>query len=230
MSTQGTSNRSTKRIRSPASRERANALRRLRYQENKDAINERRRLLYRRRVRENTTETDFSISRKYRSLADIMQRTFPINVSFLEPFHNPTISTIPQYSNNLNFIGETYHIPEDHHVHRLCTNENLHTSTNGSASLDHGVRTQNMQDRVTNVIPENVPSTEVPVRRALARLLENLRTPRPIIDSSFHNPHSEENVAPPTESIIPHTISLGTTKVFQPSFMMTTFELLSLYC
>jgi hypothetical protein len=146
MSTEGTSKCSTKHNRSLTSRERDNELCRLRYQQNKDAINERRRLLYRRRVRENTTETDFPISRKYHSLADIMQRTFPINVSFLEPFHNPNISTIPQYSNNLNFIGETSRIPEDHHVHRLCTNENLHTSTNGSASLDHGVMTQNMQD------------------------------------------------------------------------------------
>ena len=76
---------------------------------------------------------------------------------------------------------------------------------------------------------ENVPSTEVLVRRVLARLLENLRTPRPNIDSSFHNPHSEENVAPPTESIIPHTISLGTTKVFQSSFMMTILAILSYY-
>jgi hypothetical protein len=160
MSTQGTSNRSTKCIRSPASRERANALRRLRYQENKYAINECRRVLYRRRVRENTIEKDFPISRKYRNLADIMQRTFPINVSFLESFHNPTISTIPQYPNNINFIGETYHILEDHHIHSLATNENLHTSTNGSASLDHGARAQNIQARVTDVIPQ-MPSTEV---------------------------------------------------------------------
>ena len=229
MSTEGTSNRSTKRNRSPTSRQRANERQRLWYQRNKDAINERRRLLYHRRTRESTIEIDFPIRRKYRNLVDIMQMTFPMNVSFLEYFHNPNNSTIPHYSNNIHFIGETSRISEDHHLHRLPTNDNLHTSTIGSASLEHGATTQNMEARLTDVIPEQAPFTDVPVRHVISRLLENLRTPPSNIASSFHNPHSIENVAPRTESIIPHTISLGTTKVFQSSFMMTIVVVLSFY-
>ena len=95
MSTKGTSKNSTKHNRSPTSRERENERQRLWYQRNKDAINEHRRLLYHRRNRESTIEIDFSISHKYHNLVDIMQRKFPMNVSFPESFHNPHISTIP---------------------------------------------------------------------------------------------------------------------------------------
>jgi hypothetical protein len=227
MSTENTSKCSTKRNRSLTSRDRANELRRLWYQQNKDAINERRRILYRRRTRDSSTGIDFPIIHKYHSLADIMQRTFPINVSFPESFHNPYIYFIPQSSNNIHFIRETSRILEDNHVHRLPTNDNLHTSRNGSASLEHGAMTENMQARVTDAISESVPSTEVLVRHVLALFLENLQNPAANIGSSYHNPCSEENVAPPTTSIIPHTISLGTTKVFEPSFMMTILAVLS---
>jgi hypothetical protein len=229
MSTEGTSKRSTKHNRSPTSRERANERQRLWYQRNKDAINQRRRLLYHRRTRESNTDIDFPHSRKYRSLADIMQRTFPMNVSFPESFHNPHISTIPQSSNNIHFIGQTSLFPEDHHVHRIPTNGNLHTSANGSESIENEAIVQNMQDRVTDVIQEQVPSTEVHVRHVLSRLLQNLQTPPANIAPSFHNHHSVQSVVPPTESIIPHTISLGTTKVFQSSFMMTIVVVLSFY-
>jgi hypothetical protein len=140
MSTENTSKCSTKRNRSPTSRDRANELCRLRYQQNKNAINECRRLVYR-STRDSSPVIDFPISRKYRSLVDIMQRTFPINVSFPESFHNPYISFIPQTSNNIHFIRETSRILEDNHVHRLPTNDNLHTSRNGSASLENGAMT-----------------------------------------------------------------------------------------
>ena len=73
MSTEGTSNHSTKHNRSPTSRRRATERQRLWYQWNKDAINERRSILYHRRTRESTIEIDFPISRKYRSLADTLQ-------------------------------------------------------------------------------------------------------------------------------------------------------------
>ena len=66
--------------------------------------------------------------------------------------------------------------------------------------------TENMQARVTDVISESVPSTEVPIHHVLACLLENLQTPAANIGSSYRNTRSEENVTPPTTSIIPHTI------------------------
>ena len=67
---------------SPASRERTNELCRLWYQQNKDAINEHRRSVYHRRKTGFHIVDEFPHSRKYGSLADIMQRTFPITVSF----------------------------------------------------------------------------------------------------------------------------------------------------
>ena len=48
MSSEGTSKRTRKRNLSPASRDRSNESRRLRYQKNKDTINEHRRAIYHR--------------------------------------------------------------------------------------------------------------------------------------------------------------------------------------
>jgi hypothetical protein len=57
---------------------------------------------------------------------------------------------------------------------------------------------KNMQDRVTDVIQEQVPSTELLVHHVLSHLLENLQTPPANIASLFHNRHSIKNVTPPT--------------------------------
>jgi hypothetical protein len=125
MSTEGIGKHSTKHNKSQTSCERANEHQHLWYQRNKDAINQRRRLLYHRRTRESATDIDFPNSRKYRSLAHIMEITFPMNVSFHASFHNTNIYTIPQYFNNIHFIGKISLFSEDHHVHRIPTNENV---------------------------------------------------------------------------------------------------------
>ena len=72
MSIEGTSKRITKRTRSLTTCERRNEIRRLQYQQNKDAINERRRALYHTRTTQNNIQNDYLNSRKYRSLAAIM--------------------------------------------------------------------------------------------------------------------------------------------------------------
>ena len=72
MSTEGTSKRIMKQNHSMTTCERRNEILRLWYQQNKDAINERRRALYRTRTTRNNIENDFLDSLKYRSLAAIM--------------------------------------------------------------------------------------------------------------------------------------------------------------
>ena len=105
MSTEGTSKRSMKRTHSPKTCERRNEIRRLRYQQNKDAINERRRALYRTRTTRNNIENGFLDSRKYRSLAAIMRTTIHVDVSFPQNFHTLDISYVPQSHNNVVFIA-----------------------------------------------------------------------------------------------------------------------------
>ena len=88
MSTECTSNRRKKRQLSPTSRDRSNELRRLWYQRNKDSINDHRRFVYHSRKTRIHISNELPHSRKYQSLADIMQRTFPITVSFPKYFPN----------------------------------------------------------------------------------------------------------------------------------------------
>lgn len=78
MLSKGTSKRTRKQNWSPESRERSNEIGRLWYQQNKDAINEHRRATYHTRTSESTLENGFIIPRKYSTMDDIMERTFPI--------------------------------------------------------------------------------------------------------------------------------------------------------
>ena len=48
----------------------------------------------------------------------------------------------------------------------------------------------------------------------LAQLVDNLQLLGGAVGYTFNHSHLQENPIPPTESNIPHTISIGTTKVF----------------
>jgi len=80
MSSRMNGDRATKRTHSLTSRERINQLRQLRYDQNRDEINEHRTCLYHRRRTSNVVPNQLPGSHKYRSMADIMQTKFPINV------------------------------------------------------------------------------------------------------------------------------------------------------
>ena len=134
MSTKGTSKRITKRTRFPKTCERINEIRCLQYQQNKDAINERRKALYHTRTTRNNIDIDFLDSPKYRSLVSIMRTTIHVDVSFPQYFHTLDISYVPQSYNNVVSIAETSHIPKDDHVQNLDSNENPQ-STNGTPRL-----------------------------------------------------------------------------------------------
>lgn len=62
----------------------------------------------------------------------------------------------------------------------------------------------NLHFQVSLLDPQIVPS----------EVIGDNNIPPAGIVSSFNNSPLPENVVPPTESIIPHTIYLGTTKVF----------------
>jgi len=79
MSSEGTSVRTRKRTLSSQSHERSNESRHLRYQQNKDAINERRRATYNRKTSETTPQNDSIVLCKYHTMGDIMEITFPID-------------------------------------------------------------------------------------------------------------------------------------------------------
>jgi hypothetical protein len=221
MSTEGTSKRSTKRTRSPTTCERRNEIRRLRYQQNKDAINERRRALYRTRTTRNNIENGFLDSRKYRSLAAIMRTTIPVDVSFPQNFHTLDISYVPQSHNNVVFIAETSHVPKDDHVQNLDSNENPQSSTNGNPRLQHEVRLENLHGRVVEDIENIGPSEFVGDSNFLANLVDNLQPLPAGVGCVSPLPNFRENIHPPTESI--RTISLGTTKVFDCHNSLSNF-------
>ena len=84
MSSEGTSKHTRKMNKSPASRDKSNESRRLRYQQNKDTINEHRRAKYHRRMTETTLQKDFMVPPRYRTMDDIMERTFPLGSSLPE--------------------------------------------------------------------------------------------------------------------------------------------------
>ena len=81
MSSQGTSMRTRKRTLSSQSHDTSNESRHLRYQQNKDAINEHKRATYNIKMSEVTLDNDFIIPRKYRTMDDIMERTFHVDSS-----------------------------------------------------------------------------------------------------------------------------------------------------
>ena len=84
MSSEGTSKRTRKRNQSPASRDKSNESRRLWYQQNKGTINEHRRARSHRRTTETTLKNDFMVPNRYRTMDDIMERTFPLSSSLPE--------------------------------------------------------------------------------------------------------------------------------------------------
>ena len=84
MSSEGIRKCTRKRNQSPASRDKSNESRRIRYQKNKDTVNEHRRARYHRRTSETTLKNYFMIPRKYRTMDDIMERTFPPDSSLPE--------------------------------------------------------------------------------------------------------------------------------------------------
>ena len=91
MSSEGKSRRTRKWNLSRASRDGSNERHNLWYQQNKVPINEHRRATYCRRTSEATIQNDFIIPRKYRTMDDIMERTFHVNSSLLgyaPPQHN----------------------------------------------------------------------------------------------------------------------------------------------
>ena len=129
MSTECASISRKKRKLSPALHERTNDLRPLRYQQNKDAINEHRRFVYHRRKTRFHIAYEFPHSHKYGSLANIMQRTFPITVSFLEYFPNHNVSPLIHLPDMNFFLSQPFPFPEDHLHENNLTNNNFHPSS-----------------------------------------------------------------------------------------------------
>ena len=68
-----------KRNQSLASHDKSNESCRLPYQQNKDIVNEHRRATYHIKMSEKTLQNDFMIPRKYHTMDDIMERTFPLD-------------------------------------------------------------------------------------------------------------------------------------------------------
>lgn len=94
-----------------ASCERTNELCHLWYQWNKDAINECRRSEYHRRTTGIHIANEFPHNRKYQSLVDIMQRTFPIIISFSKYFSNLNFSPLIDPLDMYVFFQELFPIP-----------------------------------------------------------------------------------------------------------------------
>ena len=145
--------------------------------------------MYRRRKTSNVVPDQLHGSRKYRSLADIMQTTFPINVYSPEDFssHNTYATSHPP--DNIVLVDQNYHVSEDTDLQSLPVNENHESSTN------------------TNSVSRNV------VMVANTDLLDQM-----IVDLQHQPPTRELHPArhplePNVESSI-KTISLGSTKVF----------------
>ena len=109
MSSEGTIKHTRKKNQSPTSRDKSNESRRFRYQKNKDTINEHRRATYHRRTSETTLQNYFMIPRKYRTMDDIMEITFPLDSSltkYVDHQHNFVVWCSPE---NVHNIGETFH-------------------------------------------------------------------------------------------------------------------------
>jgi len=214
MSIEGTSKCITKHTRSMTSCERRNELHCLQYEQNKDAINDCRRVLYHIITTRNTVQNYFPNSRKYKSLDYIMWRTFPINVYFPKAFPSPSISNVPQSTNNIVFIGESSHTLEDRHLQNLATNNNLESSTNANPSLCHARRVQNLHAGVIDDIQHIVPYKVVGDSNMLANLVDNLQSIDVGIRYIFHLPHYLANVLPPTKSLIIEIFHLDQLRYF----------------
>ena len=223
MSTKCTSNHRKRCQLSPTSRERTNEVRRLWYKRNKDAINDHRRFVYHSRKTGIHISNELPHSHKYRSLADIMQRTFPITVSFPEYFPNQNVSPLIHPPDMNVFFRQPFPFPKDHPSQSKHIDANYHPSSNANACFDNGVREEDMHLQLTQIIPEITPSegnlhfqvSLLDPQIVPSEVIGDNNIPPVRIVSSFNNPPLQANVVPPTESIIPHIISLGTTKVFQ---------------
>ena len=222
MSTECTSNRRKKRRLSLASRERANEVRRLWHQRNKDAINDRRRSVYHSKKTGIHIADELPHSHKYRSSVDIMQKTFPITVSFPEYFPNQNVSPLIHPLDMNSFFRQLFPFPKDHPSKSKHTHDNFQPSSNADVCFEIGAREEDMHLQVAKIIPEIEPSkrnlhfqvSHLNPQIAPSEAIGDNNIPPIGIVSSFHHPPLQANVVPPTESIIPHTISLGTTKVF----------------
>ena len=78
----------------------------------------------------------------------------------------------------------------------------------------------NLHFQVAELNPQ-IPPSEV--------IGDNNILPPPIV-SSFNHPPLEDNVVPSIESLIPHTISLGTTKVFPSIFFLFPIYVHLFFC
>ena len=222
MSIECTSNRRKKHQLSPTSCERTNEVRRLWYQRNKDAINYRRRSVYHSKKNGIHIADELPHSRKYRSLADIMQRTFPIVVSFLEYFPSQIVSPLIHPPSMNVFFHQLFPFPEDHPSKSKHTHDNFQPSSNADVCSEIGAKEEDMHLQVAQIIPEIEPSernlhfqvSHLNPQIAPSEVIGDNSIPPVRIVSSFDHPPLQTNVVPPIESIIPLTISLGTTKVF----------------
>ena len=208
MSSEGTSKRTRKRNKSPASRDKSNESRRLRYQQNKDTINEHRRAKYRRRTTETTLKNYFMVPPRYRTMDDIMERTFPLGSSLPEYAprqHNFVFQRSPENYQN---IEETSHNREEHHVHNVDANVHPNPSVSAIASCEKGQRLQNIHgggndDIVCDALDDSL----------IGHLFDNLDPAgRNIISSNLR---SENNVVQRTETVIPDSSPRGTMEVIQ---------------
>ena len=144
MSSEGTSKRTRKRNKSPALRDKSNESRRLRYEQNKDTINEHSRAKYRRKMTETTLQKDFMVPPRYRTMDDIMERAFPLGSSLPEYAprqHNFVFQRSPE---NFHNIEETSRNMEENHIHNVDENFHPNPSVSAIASCQKGQRLQNI--------------------------------------------------------------------------------------
>ena len=144
MSYEGTSKRTRKWNLSPESHDRSNESRCLPYQQNKDTINEHRRATYHRRTTESTLQNNFMIPHKYRTMDDIMERTFPIDSSLSEstpPQHNFVVRCSPW---NVYNIGEKSRNREEHHIYNEDDNLHPNHSISTISSFEQSQMLQNI--------------------------------------------------------------------------------------
>jgi len=177
------------------------------YRQNKDAINEHRRAAYKIKTSEGTLQNDSIVPCKYRSMNDIMERTFPV-VSSLSGYAPPQHSLVVQISfENVHNTGETSFKPEECHIYIVHSNVRPNPCVCPIACSD-GQRLQISHGRGNeDILCDDLNDS------ALGHLFDNLdstaRNKRP------SNPTSQSNVVPPRELVIPDGILHGTMEVTQ---------------
>lgn len=144
MSSEGTSKCARKRNQSPASHDKSNESHHLRYQQNKETINEHRRATYHRRTSEKYLQNYFIIPHKYRTMDDIMERTFPLDSSLPEYAPHQHSFVFRCSPKNFHNIGETYRNREEHHIDNVDANFHPNPSVSTIASCEKSQRLQNI--------------------------------------------------------------------------------------